>query len=203
MIPLTASMSTRDGVFGRDRTKGATMTDDAVRDCAITRKVSEEFFLEQDRQWIVDIGGERLPPESLEDLRGFERGSEEGRKEAEPFFNLRPDLFAHSREPRLIINLRLIWIQSRFHNLVYTGHRAALCRLWHGDRSNYIISQSVEDNSRPKARLFPYHSHQGLVKLRNSARFRWRSKCECQIGQTTMNLTKWLYRVDATTGWRS
>ena len=89
MIPLTASMSTRDGVFGRDRTKGATMTDDAVRDCAITRKVSEEFFLEQDRQWIVDIRGERLPPESLEDLRGFERGSEEGRKEAEPFFNLR------------------------------------------------------------------------------------------------------------------
>src|SRR5262245_57509754 len=153
-------------------TKGATVTDDTVRDCAITRKVSEELFPEQDRQRIVDIRGERLPPEGLEDLRGFERGSEEGRNETEPFFNLRPDLFAHSRELRLIINWNLIWIMSRSHNLFYTGHRAKLCRLWLGDRSDYSISQSVEDNSRPKARLFPYHSHQGLVKLSDSVRLR-------------------------------
>src|SRR5262249_32535679 len=99
------------------RAKGATVADNAVRDCAITRKVGEESFLKQNRQGVVDIRGERLPPEYLEDFRGFERGSEEGREKTEPFFNLRLDLFAQACEPRIVIAWRLSAVQSRFHIL--------------------------------------------------------------------------------------
>src|SRR6266540_2280523 len=100
-------------------TKGATVTDDAVRNCAIAREVGEELFLEQSRQQTVDIRGERLPPEVLEDLRSFERRSEEGRKKTEPFFNIRLDLFACSGRLWLVITWRLSGGPSRFHRLVY------------------------------------------------------------------------------------
>jgi hypothetical protein len=82
------------------------VTDDAVRDGAITREIGEESFLEQNRQGGVDIRGERMSPQDLEDLRSFERGSEERRKKTEPFFNLRFDLFARSRESSLYRLLR-------------------------------------------------------------------------------------------------
>src|SRR6266545_2929151 len=107
-------------------TKGATVADDAVRNGAIAREVGEELFLEQGRQRTVDIRGERLPPEVFEDLRSFERGSEEGREKTEPFFNLRLDLFARSREPRLVVAKRLRGFQPRFHKLVYTNYCALL-----------------------------------------------------------------------------
>jgi hypothetical protein len=159
-------------------TKGATMTDDAVRNGAIAREVGEELFLEQSRQWIIDIRRERLLPEVLEYLRSFECRSEERRKESEFFFNLRLDLFARSREPRLVIAWRLSGGRSRFHNLVYQGYSSAPCWRWIGDGSDCVIWQSTGENSRSKARLFPHPSYQHLVKPRNWARFRWHSKCE-------------------------
>jgi hypothetical protein len=106
------------------------VTDDAIRDGAITREVGEEPFLEQNRQWAVDIDGERLPPEGLEDLRSFERGGKERRKKTEAFFDLRLDLFgffAHWREPRVGATRLLSGVQSRFHNLnLYRLFRRAL-----------------------------------------------------------------------------
>ena len=54
------------------------MADDAIRDGAIAREVGEELFLEQGRQWIVDIRRERLLPEGLEYLRVSSAGVKKG-----------------------------------------------------------------------------------------------------------------------------
>src|SRR5262245_64708200 len=90
------------------------MTDDAVRNGAITREIGEELLLVQGRQWIVNICSERLEPEGFKNLRGFDCRSKEGRKKAELFLNLRFDLSTRACALKRFIACRLRGIQPRF-----------------------------------------------------------------------------------------
>jgi hypothetical protein len=84
-------------------TQSAAVTDDAVGDAAVTGKVGEELLLEDRRKRILDVGGEGLLPEVLQDGRDLQRRREKGGEETEAFFDLTSEFLgrSHPRRPLL------------------------------------------------------------------------------------------------------